>query len=130
METVERRRRHYRVDLKEHSDGYGNRWTTESRNEDPDGNLVSSLLEGSDLHAPVIDLDMPHRLIPSSTKGHAHLYIDQAITWRQYKRILRALYKAGLIQEGWYEHAKRDRKSYVRREGVYKSAQPLKGSPK
>jgi hypothetical protein len=66
-------------------------------------NLVSSesaVVDG--LHLPVIDLDMPHQYVPSSTEGHGHLYIDQPVTWNQYVNLMSALAEADLI--GWPEY--------------------------
>ena len=116
--------------------------STEQRVLDPKGNLLSSRLPEEfanvDLlglrfqrrknrrHMPVIDLDGPHKLIKSSTSGHSHLYIDQPITWRKYRRILRALYKAGVIEYGWYMTAKRYRMSFVRAQGVTKQSAPMR----
>lgn len=76
-------------------------------------NLVSSEVE-PDKHLPVIDMDFPIRAIPSSTEGHFHLYIDQELTWAQYRAFLDGMFAAGLIQKGWYESAMRDKRSYVR----------------
>ncbi len=46
-------------------------------------NLVSSHIQGSTLHAPIIDIDYPHQYVPSTTQDHAHLYLDVAIPrWR------------------------------------------------
>lgn len=53
------------------------------------------------MHKPVLDLDMPCKLIPSSTPGHFHLYIDQAMSWDAYRALLHALAAAGLIEQGY-----------------------------
>lgn len=92
-----------------------------NRVEDPDnGNLFSSQLERSNLHAPAIDVDLPCRLIPSSTPDHYHLYIDFPMTWRQYKRILKALAKAGVIEPMFYEMARKRKATFLRKPGVRK----------
>jgi hypothetical protein len=52
-------------------------------------------------HYPVLDLDIPARLIPSSTSGHSHLYIDKLLSWSQYKELLTALANAGIIEDGY-----------------------------
>jgi len=44
-------------------------------------NVVSSLLTNGN-HAPCIDLDVPAMLVPSSTPGHSHLYIDIEVPWK------------------------------------------------
>lgn len=69
---------------------------------DQEANLVSSLTE-SGLHAPVLDLDVPAYLVPSTTPGHSHLYIDVEMPWPVYRRLLRALAAAGIIEEDFYK---------------------------
>jgi hypothetical protein len=71
-----------------------------------DAEVVSSKVASSrwdDLHAPVLDIDFEAELVPSTTPGHYHLYLDKMITWRQYKRIIKALAKAGIIEKGYAE---------------------------
>lgn len=43
-----------------------------------EGNLISSMV-APDQHRPVLDLDMPHIYVPSSTPGHGHLYINNVV---------------------------------------------------
>jgi hypothetical protein len=44
---------------------------------EPGASVVASTIEGSDsLHTIMLDLDVPATLVPSSTPGHSHLYID------------------------------------------------------
>lgn len=52
-------------------------------------------------HKLVIDLDVPATLVPSTTPGHSHLYIDHPMTWRTYLDVLRALARAGIVEEGY-----------------------------
>lgn len=66
-----------------------------------DANLVSSRLENSDFHCPALDLDLPCALIPSSTTGHYHLYLDHPMEWRAYKKLLLALRDAGILEDGF-----------------------------
>lgn len=66
-----------------------------------EANIVTSLLPNGQ-HAPVLDLDIPHTLVPSSTPGHSHLYLDVALPWQEYTTLLKALMVAGIIQEGFY----------------------------
>jgi hypothetical protein len=108
----------------ERKDGYG--LSTYSAVEDPtEGELVSSLLPNG-MHAPVIDLDFPCQLVPSSTPGHFHLYIDKAISWDDYEQLLVGLRNSGLIEPGWYSQSIRDKKGLVRWPGVYKAFDELK----
>lgn len=62
--------------------------------------VVSSEL-GDGMHAPVLDVDLPAFLVPSSTPGHSHLYIDQPMPWEQYAEILKALGTAGVLEYGY-----------------------------
>jgi hypothetical protein len=72
-------------------------------------NVVTSLAQPvPPLHMPCLDLDIPCRLMESKTPGHYHLYIDVLMPWREYKRVLKAMMKAGLIEKGWYERALTD----------------------
>lgn len=59
-------------------------------------------------HRPVLDLDLPAQLIPSSTPGHFHLYLDVEVPHRAYMALLDALAVAGVIEEG-YRNASRER---------------------
>lgn len=74
-------------------------WTRNPANPD-DAEVVSSEIYGG-LHCPVLDIDIPAFLIPSSTPGHSHLYIDHPMKWRKYKRLLRALARAGIVEKGY-----------------------------
>lgn len=53
-------------------------------------------------HTVMIDIDHPVRLVPSTTAGHWHLYIDVAMPWWRYRRLLKALKTAGIIEPGYY----------------------------
>ena len=64
-------------------------------------NLVSSATGVGDWHLPVLDLDVPHRLVPSTTEGHSHLYIDVAVPWDKYVRLLEAMADAGILEHGY-----------------------------
>ena len=63
--------------------------------------VVSSELKGSKKHAPVFDLDIPHTLVPSSTEGHSHLYLDVPMPWWKYRVLLRVLAWTGIVQKGY-----------------------------
>jgi hypothetical protein len=83
--------------------------------------LASSELEDSPgMHAPCIDLDLSAWLLPSSTPGHSHLYIDAEVPWEKYAALLRALADAGLVEEGYAEASIKCGASFVRRPGVTK----------
>jgi hypothetical protein len=84
---------------------------------DKDGGLNSGY------HKPVLDIDVPAMLVPSSTPGHHHLYIDKLIPWYEYARLLQTLGRVGIIQKG-YMHASVERDgSWVRAPWIRKGAQ-------
>jgi hypothetical protein len=56
----------------------------------------------------VLDLDLPAQLIPSSTPGHFHLYLDVELSHSTYMDLLTALAAAGIIERG-YADASRER---------------------
>jgi hypothetical protein len=89
-------------------DDYGFSYTEEVPTANVDNaTVVSSILKGTQLHAPVLDLDVPVTLVPSSTPGHSHLYIDVPMSRKDMERILRALAKAGVVEPAYYEMSKR-----------------------
>jgi len=71
-------------------------------------NLITSRVAGTGMHKPVLDIDLPATLLPSSTPGHFHLFIDHEMPWETYVELLEALVKAGLVEPG-YMNASRDR---------------------
>ena len=80
-----------------------------------DANVVSSDSRiNPDVHYPVIDLDVPVYLVPSSTLGHSHLYINVGMTFEDYTRILLALAQAGVVEDGYVEASIRRGRSDVR----------------
>lgn len=92
-------------------------------------NLVVSLIKNYAIHqnnsdalthAPVIDIDVPCELIPSSRLGHYHLYIHHPIKWKDYKAILSALSTAGIVEEGYYNASISRGYTAVRSPGVVK----------
>lgn len=65
-----------------------------------DANLVSSLCEDGQ-HRPIIDLDIGATLVPSSTPGHGHLYIDVPMSFDTMIALIDALASAGVVERGW-----------------------------
>ncbi len=85
-------------------------------------NVVTSKVKGSNnLHAPVLDIDIPHRLVPSSTPGHSHLYLDVVITKEKYFRLLKVLADCGIIEDGYFNCSEARGFTSVRKEGVVKT---------
>lgn len=58
-----------------------------------------------DRHVIAVDVDVPAWLVPSSTEGHSHLYVDLEMSWEDYKEWLLASAKIGLLEEGYVNAA-------------------------
>lgn len=58
------------------------------------------------MHMPVLDLDVPATLLPSSTPGHSHLFLDRRIFWDDYVNLLDALAACGLVEAGYVRVSK------------------------
>ena len=72
-----------------------------------EANVSTSIREDAvDCHALLLDLDVPAWLVPSSTEGHSHLYVDVKIPTPTYFALLDALAAAGVIQPGYANSSK------------------------
>lgn len=76
--------------------------------------VVSSEIEGSALHSIMLDVDVRAAMPESSTPGHHHLYIDVPLPWYKYRRFLRACYRAGVIEKGFYKASLQRRATQLR----------------
>lgn len=108
-----------------------------------EGNLVSSAVAkpvlgipdywthtyGSVKHAPALDLDVPARLIESSTPGHSHLYIDVECEWNDYMLLLRAMAKCGILEQSYVDACIRQGATFLRPPGVTKGVNDNKPKP-
>lgn len=72
--------------------------------------------QAKDINYIVLDIDIPAALLKSSTKGHHHLYVNlsKTVTWRQYKRFLKASANIGLLEEGFVKASIERKYSSVR----------------
>lgn len=67
-------------------------------------NVVTSVWEasgGEGVHRLVLDIDHPVTVVPSSTPGHSHVYIDVPMSWDRAEQVLRALASAGIVEPGY-----------------------------
>ena len=65
-------------------------------------NVITSMVENRVTHHKVVlDIDLPAKLIPSSTPGHFHLYIDHEIEKDTYFKLVAAMVEAGLVEPGF-----------------------------
>lgn len=69
----------------------------------------SELWDKPGVHYALLDLDVPAYLVPSSTEGHSHLYIEHEMSWEKYEALLVALGDAGILESG-YVSVSRERK--------------------
>lgn len=93
-----------------------------------EANAVASLSPVRGYHAkhkPVLDLDMNVMVIPSSTRGHYHLYIDREMSWDDYLLLMRVMEHVGLLQPGYVKASHRTGASWLRLPWIKKG----KGSP-
>jgi hypothetical protein len=105
-----------KVEVLSVDDGYGI-YNKEVRREVPAirANLVTSTMRHDrKRHAPVLDIDVPHLVVDSSTPGHSHIYIDVPMSWWRYRMLLRQMWKCGIIEEGYYKASVRRKHTSVR----------------
>lgn len=82
-------------------------------------NLVGSLdLDNANYHFPVIDLDFDALLLPSSTEGHHHLYLQKQVTHDKYLAMLEAMVDAGLVEKGYLTSARKKGQTYAIKPGL------------
>jgi hypothetical protein len=104
------------------------KWAQSSDDPDQDGRTLVAGVEDADvvassynahgfntsMHRPVLDIDLDAVLVPSSTPGHHHLYIDKLMSWETYTELLQALAKAGIVQQGFVDVSLKRGASMVR----------------
>lgn len=79
--------------------------------------VILSVVDKGDMeptHKVVLDIDMPVAIIPSSTEGHFHLYIDKEMPWKDYEKLLTVLGEVGIIERGYANASKRRKHTAVR----------------
>lgn len=110
-------------------------YSQEQREQAPiqDANISTSLREDTSgpvqKHALLIDLDVPAYLVPSSTPGHSHLYVDVCIPEPTYFRLLDVLAEAGVIQHGYANSSKHRGGTALRLPWVKKDPPPPPPAP-
>lgn len=70
----------------------------------------------------IVGLETPARLLPSSTPGHHHLYMDTELPWNDYALLLKRLEEATIIQRGFYRASLERKQTMLRKPGVLKPA--------
>ena len=78
--------------------------------DDPsEANVISSIRRGGGnptTHYPVLDLDIPAYLVPSSTPGHSHLYLDVELLDADYWALCDVLATYGILEPGYVSACK------------------------
>lgn len=83
-------------------------------------------IEGYRVSAPVaaretaFRLSVPARLVPSSTQGHFHLYLETRLRWDDYLGLMRRMVDAGLLEKDWVDMNERRRMAMLRKPGIKK----------
>ena len=77
-------------------------------------NLVSSKIGGKRKHKVILDLDYEASLIPSSTEGHFHLYLDKELNEEQMEKLVDVLEEVGIIATGNANQWRRSRAMFLR----------------
>jgi hypothetical protein len=73
----------------------------------PEANILTSDVPGKPgIHKLALDIDLPAKLVPTTTPGHCHLYIDHEMPWEAYVKVIDALAEAGIIEKGYARASK------------------------
>lgn len=73
-------------------------------------------------HMPAIDVDVPCRLVPSTTPGHHHLLFDVPVLWEDYTDLLETLAQCGIVEDGYAKACQNRGASFLRLPWVRKPA--------
>jgi hypothetical protein len=68
--------------------------------------LTSEVTAKPGMHKLALDIDLPAKLMPTTTPGHWHLYIDHEMPWEVYVKVIDALAEAGVIEKGYARASK------------------------
>lgn len=69
--------------------------------------VISSVsTDDPDVHYPVLDIDVRAHLVPSSTSGHTHLYLDHPLTPDQLWKLCDVMAEVGILEPGYVSACK------------------------
>ena len=90
-----------------------------------EANLIDSRVpDKPGIHRPIFDFDgMECTLVPSSTPGNFHLYVEKEVEWEKWLKVLESMAEAGLIQWGFYRLSKLRGASFARKPGIVKGSE-------
>ena len=75
---------------------------------------------GAHAYPFIVALETPARLVPSSTPGHNHLYLDTELPWDDHERLLKRFEEATIVQRGFYTASVERKQTMLRKPGVRK----------
>jgi hypothetical protein len=87
-----------------------------------EANLISSKMLGRNRHKVILDIDFPAALIPSSTEGHFHLYLDKELSPEDMEKLVTTLWQVGIIADGNYNQWMRSKAQFLRLPWIKKKA--------
>lgn len=67
-----------------------------------------------DWHQPLLDIDVPHVYMPSTTEGHGHLIFRKRMPWADYLKLMEVMAEVGLLEKGFVEAAKTRGEAWLR----------------
>lgn len=85
-----------------------------------DGEFPDCPFKEQEVHSPVLDIDVPAALVPSSTPGHSHLYLAVPLTWDDYQKLLDVLADVGILEPGYVAASKARGYTAVRLPWIHK----------
>lgn len=74
---------------------------------------------------PPLPIDATLTLVPSTSPGHFHLYIEKELRWDDYLRLLKAFVKAGLVEKAYCRSAARRGMTMLVKPGMRNPRKPL-----
>lgn len=95
-----------------------------------EANVISSKVKGTTRHKVIIDLDFDAALLPSSTPGHHHLYLDKELTAPQMEQLIYCLYEVGIIAQGNINQWHRFKALFLRLPWIKKTDLEVDDTPK
>lgn len=113
----EQPRTRFKIEERWESNGYMGGYTKEEWLDDPSGDYVASKSSrnGVEVHFPVFDVDNNlFHIRESASPGHHHVFFDNPVTWSQYKKLLKAMSAAGMVDPRWVKMTLRRKNGVLR----------------
>lgn len=77
-------------------------------------------LKPGGLHYPMLDLDFPVHLFPSSQEGHYHSIMEKPLSYDQYDKLIKVMTEVGLLNPCTYDRFKQRNQTRLRAPWVLK----------